>query len=298
MAITFTCACGREITVKDGLAGRRGKCPACGQVVVVPLPEEPETVVPETQAVEEAVAVPEAEAAPGGETKACRHCHKPIAQAAVFCIHCGTDLRTGKKHASDQKAEGDYDFIKTAPDMVTKPMDAVGTIIEAPATAANFQKALILFAIGTAVFTYAVAKAGTDVPAWWVYLATAALAVVVTVVWGIVAGVTGSVAGQTGVGFANAFMAVIAARAVLGLAMVLAIATFFASPEMSLWTIRLLRVLGGGALMYVIIYRAYDCGHGPAVIAAIASVGLEAILFWLCGTILGNFTVSKVLTLM
>jgi hypothetical protein len=37
--ITFSCACGKTIRVKDEHAGKKGKCPACRQVVRVPKPE-------------------------------------------------------------------------------------------------------------------------------------------------------------------------------------------------------------------------------------------------------------------
>lgn len=36
MAIRFTCPCGNALSAPDHLAGRRGKCPKCGQVLNVP----------------------------------------------------------------------------------------------------------------------------------------------------------------------------------------------------------------------------------------------------------------------
>jgi len=35
MPICVTCACGKKCTFKDEFAGRRGKCPACGQVLSI-----------------------------------------------------------------------------------------------------------------------------------------------------------------------------------------------------------------------------------------------------------------------
>ncbi len=49
MAIAVTCTCGKALRVKDGLAGRRFKCPACGQVLEVPSPpssDEPRDLQP------------------------------------------------------------------------------------------------------------------------------------------------------------------------------------------------------------------------------------------------------------
>jgi len=37
MAIRLTCPeCGKELSVRDELAGRRGKCPGCGGIITVP----------------------------------------------------------------------------------------------------------------------------------------------------------------------------------------------------------------------------------------------------------------------
>jgi hypothetical protein len=38
MPIAFSCSCGRKINAKDEHAGKKAKCPACGQVVTVPSP--------------------------------------------------------------------------------------------------------------------------------------------------------------------------------------------------------------------------------------------------------------------
>jgi len=43
MAITVTCQCGKSYAAKDELAGRQLKCPACGQILVVPQPASPDT---------------------------------------------------------------------------------------------------------------------------------------------------------------------------------------------------------------------------------------------------------------
>lgn len=39
MAITVVCSCGKKFQVKDELAGRRGKCAACGQSLTIPSPQ-------------------------------------------------------------------------------------------------------------------------------------------------------------------------------------------------------------------------------------------------------------------
>lgn len=40
MAISVTCACGKRLQAKDTLAGKRVKCPACGQELLLPTLEE------------------------------------------------------------------------------------------------------------------------------------------------------------------------------------------------------------------------------------------------------------------
>ncbi|MBY0459848.1 MAG: hypothetical protein K2V38_21225 [Gemmataceae bacterium] len=42
MPIDFDCACGRHFRVGDGFAGKRTKCPACGDPLTVPTPPEAE----------------------------------------------------------------------------------------------------------------------------------------------------------------------------------------------------------------------------------------------------------------
>ena len=39
MAIRLTCSCGRYLWVKEEYAGKWGKCPACGEMLAIPLPE-------------------------------------------------------------------------------------------------------------------------------------------------------------------------------------------------------------------------------------------------------------------
>jgi len=39
MAISFSCPCGKRLRTKDEHAGKRTKCPACGEGLVVPIPE-------------------------------------------------------------------------------------------------------------------------------------------------------------------------------------------------------------------------------------------------------------------
>jgi len=57
MAIEFSCACGKKLSVPDDAAGRRAKCPSCGTVVNVPgtPPPPPPAGAPTTSKVDQMV---------------------------------------------------------------------------------------------------------------------------------------------------------------------------------------------------------------------------------------------------
>lgn len=83
-AIHFNCtACGRQLKVPPGTAGKRASCPACGETLVVPGPEPPPLNDP-------VFAKLEPKAAPAaGNTKFCFHCGAVIAAPAEICPRCG-----------------------------------------------------------------------------------------------------------------------------------------------------------------------------------------------------------------
>ncbi len=53
MAIEFRCECGETLQVEDELAGKRGRCPSCGKVIVVP-DKDPEPLELKEEITEEA----------------------------------------------------------------------------------------------------------------------------------------------------------------------------------------------------------------------------------------------------
>lgn len=73
MPIVVRCTCGKALSVKDELAGKRVRCPACKAVLEVPPAER---------------------AAPA---RACPGCGKALPPNAVICVECGYDTRTGKR---------------------------------------------------------------------------------------------------------------------------------------------------------------------------------------------------------
>ncbi len=93
----FSCeACARTYSWKPELAGKRVKC-KCGQPLSVPAgnpaaddaPEGFEGLMP---AGDHAAAVPAKQSGP-----ACPSCSAPVDPAAVICVNCGHNLKTGKK---------------------------------------------------------------------------------------------------------------------------------------------------------------------------------------------------------
>ena len=297
MAIRFKCGeCGRVLNVKDGLAGKKGKCPGCGGVIEVPLRSE-EEAPPEPMSAETGSTAPEPtdETPTTGENEtACPHCGQSIATDAVFCVHCGTDLRTGEMVedipdgvVEEQEA---YDFFKTAPDMLTKPTDALDTIINSPPTAATFKKALILFGVGLIIFTLAVPynndvfvtkSTGHKTMAFALSLV---LGVIVLFTDAILCGVGGSMFGSRPTGFAHVFMGVLAVRAMVGLALVLPLIYVFTPDAMygvAGWVTRAVRFGWGTFLVYVIILRAYEAPPLQAIFFAVGAGALRAMVFLL-----------------
>ena len=126
------------------------------------------------------------------------------------------------------------------------------------------------------------------------------LALVVTITGGIIVNVAGTMFGTTGVGFANSFMAVMAARALIGVAMIVPIIFLYFLPmEITVtWLPRAIRVVWGTLLMYCIIFRAHDCGHVPAIVFAGLCTLAEAVIFWGCGVAFGRLILGHSLVLM
>lgn len=96
MAITFSCHCGKQIKVAEKFAGRRGKCPACGDVVSIPQ-LDPAPAEDDGSFVYDALS-PESDLQPtqhdpqaGAQTSAsaCNACGKAMSPQAVICTHCG-----------------------------------------------------------------------------------------------------------------------------------------------------------------------------------------------------------------
>lgn len=92
MSISVTCeGCRRRFQATDKLAGKKAKCPRCGEVIPVP-----ETEPPQARTSSSAGSPGEEEAA-AEFALCCSSCHARLASDAVLCVRCGTDQRTGRQ---------------------------------------------------------------------------------------------------------------------------------------------------------------------------------------------------------
>ncbi|MBS0263124.1 MAG: HEAT repeat domain-containing protein [Planctomycetes bacterium] len=82
--LIVACSCGKRLKAKVELAGKKVKCPACGGVLVVPVPAA-------------APASAQAPASPGPASEAsekeCPTCWATVPVKAVLCVCCGYDFR-------------------------------------------------------------------------------------------------------------------------------------------------------------------------------------------------------------
>jgi len=86
MPIRFKCACGKALVARDEQAGKRTKCPACQQPIVIPAPPAPAPASDELR-----LALAEEP-----EKHYCPNCNAELAPDAVVCARCGYDLQTGE----------------------------------------------------------------------------------------------------------------------------------------------------------------------------------------------------------
>ena len=208
MAIKFSCACGCEITVKDEHAGKKGKCPACGQVVQVPRPDEPqEASAPGPVAGTAPASEPEPVAAmvvpDPGDTKACAHCRKQIPGRRRL-LH---QLRHGPAHRKEaRRRRRRLGGVRPLQGHLRHDPQAARRRHQTRPGASllgNFRKALILLGISLVVYCYVIAHTDDShgvTPAIWVYALTAVMAVGGVVVMGVIANVAGTMSGGSAPG--------------------------------------------------------------------------------------------------
>ncbi len=91
MRIPVTCACGKRLSASPRLAGKRVKCPACQEALVVPAPAATET--------------PRQKNAPGrsgtysvqSKGGICPHCQAGMDAEDALCVQCGYHRQSGQR---------------------------------------------------------------------------------------------------------------------------------------------------------------------------------------------------------
>ncbi len=291
MAIVFTCECGRKLQVARELAGKKGKCPQCGKILVIPAESEPvqeEAPVPESDSVE----------AVEGETQSCPHCGELIAVGAVFCTSCGTDLRTGEKHEGGRDATTGYNVLKIWPDLLTKPMGVVGTVIDNPLGADNFYRALGLLGAGTIGFVLMWAVNFTPdycismkVTHWYYFVILLVVGLGLVAVDGVAASFAGKFFGSTGTSTAKTVMGFMLTNAVFGMMnFLLAIMVLFGRDYLPYeimaqygpWAF----LIWAAFLTTVVIQQAYDTSPAVSAIFGSSSTVVKGLLIYLVRTLI------------
>lgn len=105
MTIEFSCShCDKVLKTSDDKAGRRAKCPQCGEPITVPAAETPaddgfdgfdevEESVPEQESFLAGDAIPEENSFLAGQTTDCPMCGEAVPAGASKCPACGETLK-------------------------------------------------------------------------------------------------------------------------------------------------------------------------------------------------------------
>lgn len=90
--VACACACGKKFTAPAKLVGKKVKCPACGQGVVVPG-----RALPTKEAGGLSELLDEVGYDQEKTKESCPECGVTLTPNAVICVACGLNLETGKK---------------------------------------------------------------------------------------------------------------------------------------------------------------------------------------------------------
>lgn len=181
MPIAVKCGCGKQLRVKDELAGKAIKCPGCANVVKVPAKAEgaPAAAAGSKPAASRPAAAPSApkqpaagRPAPGSASSSamddlfaeegmdreigaiCPACSKELPAGAVLCTKCGFNLQTGERLESHKVAGVDIDMGTMALNKAAADMDEAKRLqaeLIGKSGMPPWMLALILFILGSAV---------------------------------------------------------------------------------------------------------------------------------------------------
>lgn len=123
MTIEFSCShCDKVLKTSDDKAGRKAKCPQCGEPITVPLLESSETddgfdefneTVPEESSFLAEKPVREEDSFLAGGQIECPMCGSPVPAGAAKCEACGETLRTSGRARSGRWEPRIFDIGET-----------------------------------------------------------------------------------------------------------------------------------------------------------------------------------------
>jgi len=98
MPIKISCRCGQRFQAPEKLAGKKVRCPKCGDPLVIPTAGSPGTARQAAPAANDMGSLLDeigVESTPTGG-KRCPQCNTTLAGQAVFCVDCGFNLETNE----------------------------------------------------------------------------------------------------------------------------------------------------------------------------------------------------------
>ncbi len=151
--IRFFCyRCGEKIAVAGALAGKRGKCPTCASILMIPsddpaqapLPLEPVTNLDHSQEVHQAVM----------HSQRCESCGSFLSSIATVCPSCGNDCHRKSTNPSvdnlrSQLAMIDADAHHTAYSAIAEHESRKAAVVEMVAVPNNKDEILELLSLAT-----------------------------------------------------------------------------------------------------------------------------------------------------
>ena len=98
MPIKISCRCGQRFQAPEKLAGKKVRCPKCGDPLVIPTAGSPGTARQAAPAANDMGSLLDeigVESTPTGG-KRCPQCNTTLAGQAVLCVDCGFNLETNE----------------------------------------------------------------------------------------------------------------------------------------------------------------------------------------------------------
>jgi Zn finger protein HypA/HybF involved in hydrogenase expression len=104
MPLVASCDCGNQIKAKRELAGKKVKCPSCGDALRLPHPKA--NASPKQTADPLSDLLDEIGYENIGAKNSCPECKTKLPPDAVLCVQCGFHLQKGKRLSTKRITRG------------------------------------------------------------------------------------------------------------------------------------------------------------------------------------------------